>query len=424
MNTVSDTFCILPWTHLATMTDGSVLLCCVADNDLNVNLNSTDLKAAWNSPEVREARRKMLAGQPVSSCQRCYREEKSGYRSHRVTENWIWEKRFTKELLESRIQATDPKTGSLDLAPMSLDLRLGNTCNLTCIMCRPQDSSKWTALAKSLPEHVTDKELKSEWAYKAAIEKDRFEWYRNPRFWEDVKDSLPYMREIIIGGGEPLLLEEHMRLVEECVSSGHASHIQLRYHSNGTILAEKLFELWRHFQLVEFFVSLDGIGERNTYLRYPASWSAIETNLSKLDAYPHGNLRCMILCSVHMLSMYYLDEFGDWIEQQKFKLVTHGFNGHFHPAVVHYPEYLNVQVYPESVKQTVAERIAKFEARSLRPSNKIDGVIGYMNQQDSSRRLGQTRQYLKALDHLRKTKFAEVFPELHAQLFAEEAAAL
>ncbi len=411
MNDVSKTFCILPWTHLATLTDGSVLLCCVAENDLRLNLNDTNLKEAWNSQAFRQARQKMLAGEPVPSCHRCYREERSGYRSHRVTENWIWESRFSRELLQSRITSTD-SAGYLDHQPMSIDLRLGNTCNLTCVMCRPQDSSKWSALAKNVSESVQDAELKSEWEYKSQIQRDRFEWYQNPRFWEDVEDSLPYLREIIIGGGEPLLLEEHLRLVEACVESGHASHIQLRYHSNGTILADKLFDLWRHFQLVEFFVSLDGIGERNTYLRFPASWSSIEANLQKIDGYPHENLRCMILCSVHFMNMFYLDEFGEWLQQQNFRLITHGFNGYYHPAVVHHPEYLSIQTYPKELKETVAARIRRFEAKSSRRSNKLEGVIGFMNQSDQSRRLPQTRQYIAVLDQHRKTSFTQTFPEL------------
>ena len=95
MNRVSKTFCILPWTHLATYTDGSLLLCCVADNDLNLNLNETTLAKAWNSDVVKDARQKMLRGEQVSSCARCYREESVGYESHRIAENKAWERRFT-----------------------------------------------------------------------------------------------------------------------------------------------------------------------------------------------------------------------------------------------------------------------------------------------------------------------------------------
>ena len=35
----SKTFCILPWIHMATLTDGRTPLCCIADQDTNNNLN-------------------------------------------------------------------------------------------------------------------------------------------------------------------------------------------------------------------------------------------------------------------------------------------------------------------------------------------------------------------------------------------------
>ena len=415
MNHVSKTFCVLPWTHLATYTDGSVLLCCVAKNNLRLNLNETTLAKAWNSDVLMDVRQKMLRGQPVSSCARCYSEESVGYESHRVAENKAWERRFTKEWLQGRIDSTQ-ENGHLEETLVSVDLRLGNTCNLTCVMCRPKDSSKWTGLAKKLENSVRNEGLYHEWKGAAEINQSRFEWYKNSEFWQDLLSVLPSARQLILGGGEPMLLDEHLALIEACVSSGHAEHIQLRYHTNGTILDEKIFELWKHFKLVEIFVSVDAIGERNHYMRHPAVWSNIEKNLHKLDGYPHNNLRILLLCSVHLMSVFYLDEFAKWIEDQNFKLVSAGTSGYFHPGVVHEPAYLSIQVLPENLKKIITEKVQAFESVSKNRSPKIGGILNFMNAADQSHLLTKSKEYIRSLDEARKTSFAKTLPELQEHL--------
>ncbi len=415
MKEFSPTFCILPWTHLATYTSGDVLLCCVAQNHLKLNLNETTLAKAWNSDVLKETRMKMLRGEKVSACTHCYREESVGYTSHRLAENLTWERRFSAEWLEKRVEATKPD-GQFDEGLVSVDLRLGNSCNLTCVMCRPQDSSKWLGVAKKMENSLRDESLYNEWKQKADINQSRFEWYKKEEFWNDLLQILPYIRELIIGGGEPMLLEEHKALLEACVSTGHASHIQIRYHTNGTILDEKIFEKWRHFQLVETFISMDGVGERNHYMRHPANWPTLEKNLHKLDSYPYGNLRAFLLCSVHLMSVFYLDEYAEWVRKQNFKLVAKGPDGYFHPGVVHYPSYMSVQVLPKEIKEMVTKKIRDFEAKSPQPSSKIEGIINFMNEEDHSDQLLKTKEYIRAMDRGRKTSFSESLPELHKLL--------
>jgi len=409
---ISETFCALPFTHLATHTDGSAILCCVAKNEQRLNLNDQTLQAAWNSDYLRSARLKMLRGEKVSACTHCYAEEKNGYRSHRVTENRVWKERFGRDFVLDRVRKTQ-SDGRLNEDIVAIDLRLGNTCNLQCVMCRPQDSSRWTALAKKIAETAETSEIRSEWAHKSKINQSRFEWYKDPAFWTDLEAMLPSMREIIVGGGEPMLLEEHRRLVEACVRTGAAKNIQIRYHTNGTLLDKSLFDLWKEFKLVEVFISLDCWGEKNNYMRYPANWEAISTNLKCLDEDSPESVKVMLLCSVHLMNMFYLDEYAQWVEDQNFRKVTKGFNGYFHPGVVHYPPYLSIQNYPSELKKIITDKLVAFEDRSRKKSNKIQGIINLMNEADHSSRLNQTRDYIRRLDAERGTSFSKTFPELN-----------
>src|SRR5690349_354725 len=157
----SPTFCVLPWLHAATLTDGRVQLCCVSKGRSGVNLNEHTLGEYWNSEYVRDARRRMLAGEPVKACERCYREELHGYESHRMVENRVWKERCGEAEIKRLIGTTGPD-GSLDAPVQYIDLRLGNTCNMQCIMCQPRESSRWLPAAQALSALAQNRQLRVE----------------------------------------------------------------------------------------------------------------------------------------------------------------------------------------------------------------------------------------------------------------------
>ena len=86
----SKTFCIMPWIHCATQTNGAVQLCCVASPIKELNLNNMTWDEVWNSEQYKDARLKMLSDEKVSYCTNCYKEEASGIKSHRQNENEVW----------------------------------------------------------------------------------------------------------------------------------------------------------------------------------------------------------------------------------------------------------------------------------------------------------------------------------------------
>ena len=85
----SKTFCIKPWVHMATYTTGEALMCCVAKEAAG-NLNKDTIQDIWNSDHYKQARLKMLKGEKVSACTKCYDEEDSGIHSHRLIQNPIF----------------------------------------------------------------------------------------------------------------------------------------------------------------------------------------------------------------------------------------------------------------------------------------------------------------------------------------------
>ena len=98
---MSDTFCILPWMHLATNASGNLRVCCnstpgknfiLKEDNTPYKLHKDDLEEAWNSPVYKKIREQMLNGERPEMCTRCFREEDAGLKSARNAWNDKWKK--------------------------------------------------------------------------------------------------------------------------------------------------------------------------------------------------------------------------------------------------------------------------------------------------------------------------------------------
>lgn len=409
----SETFCVLPWTHMATWTDGSALLCCVAKNSYQNNLNDQTVSEIWNSDHWKDARKKMLAGQKVMACEHCYKEEAAGIRSHRINENVLWTRELGEDRIDELVSATQ-EDGTLDEDLVTLDFRLGNTCNLQCVMCRPQDSSMWLNPGKKLFD-VLESDAKWDWKHKLEIDTTKFEWYKKEKLWQDFEPMFGNIRHMIFAGGEPLLIKEHHRLLRKLVETGHSKHINLRYHTNGTVLPEEVLELWNHFGYVELMISMDAWGEHHDYVRYPADWNTILTNLKTLDNTP-DNIEVKILCTVHGLNIFYMPEFANNLLAQNFKKVgVRHHDGLFHAGTVHWPKYLCTQLFPKSIKEAIRKKWESYtDLYELKQwKEKISYQLDFMDQSDLSEYYPSFLDYVNGLDKIRKTSFKETFPEFN-----------
>ena len=84
------TFCVLPFVHQSTKTDGSIKVCCrakgrvasVKDFDFK-DSESTDLVDAWNWRKIRDLRMDLYRGVKNDMCKVCWDHEANGVESMR-----------------------------------------------------------------------------------------------------------------------------------------------------------------------------------------------------------------------------------------------------------------------------------------------------------------------------------------------------
>ena len=125
----------------------------------NANFGEVTPMEAWNSDFMKNVRNTMLAGEIPASCTGCFDEEAQGIVSKRIWETATWlndEGVDAEELIASNSMKMVQFLNNLQY----LDLRLGHTCNIKCVMCSPHDSSKWVADWKKLVPQLEDESVK------------------------------------------------------------------------------------------------------------------------------------------------------------------------------------------------------------------------------------------------------------------------
>jgi MoaA/NifB/PqqE/SkfB family radical SAM enzyme len=384
-----------------------------------MNLRDHSIEQVWNSDYMKHTRLQMLNGEQPASCTKCYKEEASGIASKRQWETVVWKDRVDINEIVSRTQPD----GTIPVDIPYFDLRLGNMCQLKCVMCSPHDSSSWIKEWKVQYPKYKNIELKQDQQW--SIDFD-YTWYQKGTFLSSLRAQAANIRELYFAGGEPLLIPEHYKILEFMVESGSASNCVLRYNSNGLELPEKLFELWTHFKQVKFNFSVDAVGDRNDYIRYPSKWSDVVANLQRLDDTPN-NIVVNIACAVQVMNVLTIPKLVHWKESMNFKKINlppYG-AGLIGTHLVYLPSYLNVKVLPKHLKDKVAKTVDYFCHRNMRNQEFVDnpyglkrwqGLVHYMMAEDWTNKLPMLEDYLTVTDVQRQTNFKTTFPEL-ASLF-------
>jgi len=401
------------------------------------NLNVSDFETAWNSSYMKNVRKQMLNGEIPPSCVKCFKEEAAGHNSKRMWETKYWSQRVDVDTL---IKNT-AEDGSVPPQLAYIDLRFGTKCQLACVMCSPHDSSGWIKDYKAIFPAVENASLKEtmQWQDKGSYNGSSYNWHKqNPKFWEQFYEQMSSMQQIYFAGGESLIIEEHYEILEYAIKMGYAKNLELRYNSNGVEWRDDLFDLWKEFKLVRFHYSVDDIFERNEYIRYPSKWSRTEEVFHILDKETSNNVEVTVACAVQALNIYYIPDFIRWKLEQGFNKINMwpfgagAINYHF----VYHPPHLNVKVLPEWFKAEVRKKYEEFypwweENWDLGiPSwhkgkvtkeefinapygiNRLKGMLQFMESEDWSIRLPETKEFLELCDKQRNTDFLKNFPEM------------
>ena len=339
-------FCPYPFYHSYIGSQYERKLCCISDDI--VEHTKTSQKEFWNSEYMKNVRKKMLAGEKISECKRCYEFEDLGLKSLRLgsSQSVANEHTFAKLM-----EGYNYDTGEMELGPSYFDHRTIH-CNLQCVSCGPPYSSTHQNLHEKM------------WGSKIDFTIDMdFE----DTYGKEIIDALVAKRceSIYWAGGEPMMSKMHWEVVEKLRElaadpeySDYVENLRIHYNSNLT----RLFWKGNHIPtLLEFYqpsiqASIDGTHETFEYCRDGAKWDSVQENWNQYYQKLNKRRQFGIASVLSLPVLLDIDRWFDFFSKYDITIYNHKY-------------VCDIDTYPHSVQALLDVR--------LLPQHIFDRVVGH-----------------------------------------------
>lgn len=263
-----------------------------------------------------------------------------------------------------------------------IELRLDSLCNIACITCNANSSSRWAS------EEVRMFGKKNTYKNK----QDNYDWLFNEELWKNVET-------LVLFGGEPLYSKKTEKILSWLVGNEFSKNIVLNFYTNGTFFNNKILENLSKFKLVDIQFSIDGIEENFEIIRWPAKWNDVLENINNYKKL--NNIIISINYLVSILNIFSIEKDFNYL-----KTITKKVNFNF----LEYPNYYNIKNLPDIFKQEIIKEIEK------KPL--FGQVVRKIGRNGDSEALKECFLQLKTLDRFRNTHSLALFPQNFVDFFA------
>jgi len=367
------TFCVNPWVSLHTKITEGFNPCCLFGNTLKYKAVDDYI----SSPELSSIKKRLLAGEQISECTVCWKQEQVGHISKRQRDNQTYGKIF--QLLNKDLDVPHGKF-------VEYYLRLGNHCNLRCTSCNDSLSTGW--LSENKKFNIATKTSTS------IIPDDH-------DVWEHLKKNANTIGSIEFIGGEPFMMhiDTQANLLKWLVDNKYAGRIRIKYNTNGTRLPTEQLEFWSSFKAIEINVSVDGIGDRFEYLRFPGKWNTVDSTISYYKNLQKTvpKLELTVISTISVLSIGYIHEIVEYCQRRDLNLFMN---------MLEYPAMLNIFNFDEQVKSWISKQIQHIDHPVIK------NLLGSLNTRNATVNKKMLLDFLAPLDQRRDLDVRKTFPEL------------
>lgn len=387
--------CSKPFSLVYQPTGRPYCACCWADNYFEHSPSELYPLDHFNGDEMIRMRREMLLGEKTEFlekfCAMCWKKEERYGNSPRLDND------IQKEVLENfNSDGTLKDNSNNPFIDISLNI-WGNYCNLQCYECKPVNSTSRIALMKILdPKWSPDEEFeKYEFDYQK-IDVNAFN-----SIIDQLVDNADKISQITIVGGEPMLMKPHFELLDKLIDSKKSKHISLSYVSNMTLMTlQSMKKYFDNFKFTYLQWSVDALGERNEWLRYPTNWKETLSNSREIQKYfsekKVGTIRATITPTIFSITTF--KETYDWMFANGFL----EFGDDQSANTVSSSSYLSPKYLPRELKDKIAPDILKVS--KYRYNELMSG--------DDENKFKLAVEYCDAVDKARGTNWRSVFPEI------------
>ena len=270
----NNTFCYYPFHELTLkFWNGHKLTntspCCMMFNSHNeglqiANMNKKTPDELFNSDVMRQLRKDALQGIRNPACDVCWKLEDNEQTSFRM---------FSAPVSDEVIANPNLDT---------LDITLSNVCNLRCRMCDVSNSNRLNIDFDKLEKQGTREEF-AEITSNMAMKYDKLSANKSRQFKWLYKNT-DKIKTLKASGGEPFYDKNLIRLLQQYIKTGNAANTTLHFHTNATMIDDRVIDIIKHFKKNEHTFSIDGTGKVYEYIRHEANWDVLNKNIKHYAA--------------------------------------------------------------------------------------------------------------------------------------------
>jgi MoaA/NifB/PqqE/SkfB family radical SAM enzyme len=386
-NKINKHFCIQPFVNVTVDNRGAYSMCC--ETVLNKRNNQHHgVKQFFNSDQVMNVRKQLLAGNKILDCKNCQLSEQQNKNSHRIEYNNIYhiKNNQSHEYYENAVKKLRAK--ELEF-PRHVELHISNLCNLKCLTCGEETSSQF---------HAENKKL-------------GISQYPSGDFTRHVVDSMETLKSAIhpglitlnMRGGETLMVPELKENLAN-VPKDIAQNITLKIETNGTQTPDdKWLSIFKKFKKLVVNISVDAYKSDNHYVRYPSSWEKIEQTIAWFEKH---NYKFTINTVVSNINILILDKLLKWIQDNGYRNYCY---------VLSTPKYYAPTNLPKRMLQMAWVRLKKLSKNYENPrtAHHVDELIEMCNNTNKlDENLWNTfKKQIKMRDAHRGVNITSVVPE-------------
>ena len=390
-------YCILPWIHVTSHTDGRTSPCCTWKGPPST-LTALEY---FNSAEQHALRESMLRHDPLPSCIDCRDQQILGTHSPR-DDGW----NIYKQLI---------KHSSFDPIPNLefIEISFSNICNLKCKMCGGDRSTKWASDSEAMGFPLFGKLV------------------NNVNISDAMLQTLRFIRVL---GGEPLLHEDQLiEILTRALQLGKISQLTIGITTNGMIMpSDELVRLLQRCQNTFWTISVDAFGDLNDYIRSGSDWHTVSTTIHELQRLSEQigtwSIDLGSVCMLYNINL--MPALTDWLDD-----AIPALRNRHNWFPLHFPEYLAIDRLPSDYLHELADRYENMitshpsSNNAWRADNWWRPLSIYLKNAAAKTPYfpegrsatddpfkGDSRYLIHKLDSLRNDDLELVNPEIHYQL--------
>ena len=426
LDTLSPSFCGAKWFNATIWLGSGMSTSChhPPAHLVDIDKVTTNPKLLHNTPQKKDDRAKMIAGERPGGCEYCWKIEDMGRNavSDRVYKSKIYPIAALKEAHET------PPDQDVDLR--TLEISFDRTCQFACSYCNPAFSSTWV---KDIRNNGPYSGLVSDGRNHFTHEHSSAQLYRfgetNPyveaffAWWES---DLHYtLQELRITGGEPLMSGHTWKLIDWFRNNPGRSNTRLAINSNlgADVNVDRLLDSIQGLD-VDIYTSQEAVGVQAEYIRDGLDYAAWQANVEKILT--SGRVRTLhFMGTINALCLPGLTDHLRYLLELKQRYgrdaVSYTLN------ILRFPSFQSALVMPHGLRAKFAAELKELHYRNrhnpLFHEHELDHVqrlIDYLDVVetphseafDLPKLLNDFAQFFSQYDQRRARNFATTFPKL------------